>query len=368
MLGYFRRSFSRRSPLKRSRWRSLRRACILIISIVTLTPFIISIFYSMLILQSNSYESDLIDVIVSLTTTSTRFHYELPYAIHSLLTQTQLPKQIRIYLSPTSFIKEQPNLTLIHLKSSIQRLDSSEIVSRSFDKLVQIRLEDENYGPATKFIPIIQEFNKKSQPLMICDDDQYYHPYTLATLYKYSNQYPNSILGFRGWRVRKDLIWGVGGKYEMAYHIIESSYLSEIYRVGVVTANDAYLIRPSFFDSQIYQDFSDVPDDIRHVDDIWLNGQASKRNISRYVIPSCCSHITVTRTHALEEYLARNRMNRFSANNHALQWFGNSWEQDLWYKFNGENAPKYRNWLVMIYREWVSLILKLKFIIYFGNM
>ena len=152
----------------------------------------------------------------------------------------------------------------------------------------------------------------------------------------------------------------------MARHIIESSYLSHFYRVGVLTANFAYLIRPSFFDAQVYLDFNHVPDDIRHVDDIWLNGQAAKRNIARYVIPSCCSHISVTRTHALEEYLVKNRMNRLAANNHALQWFSMNWERDLWYRFHGQNAPDYRSWWTAIYREWMTIILNLKFIVYFG--
>ena len=166
--------------------------------------------------------------------------------------------------------------------------------------------------------------------------------------------------------MRQDLFWGVGGHQEIAYHIIESFYISQIYRVGVITANHAYLIRPSFFDEHIYEDFNKVSNDIRHVDDIWINGQASARNISRYVVPSCCSHITVTRTHALEEYFGRNRMDRLTANNHALRWFADSWEKDLWYKFAGENAPRYRNWFVLIYRQWIFLLLQLKFVIYFG--
>ncbi|CAF3776190.1 unnamed protein product [Adineta steineri] len=366
MIQYFIRSYNYRSPLKRSRRRSHYRSCIIIIFLLTLTPFIISIFYSMFIFQLNYFESYSSNVIISLTSTPERFHHELPFAIHSLLSQTQLPKQIRIYLSPTSLITQRKNLTLEYLRANIQNLDSSEIITRLFDKLVEIRLEVEDYGPATKFLPIIKEFYSDSQPLMICDDDQYYHPYTLATLYEYSTKYPNSIIGFRGWRVRNDLIWGVGGKYEMAYHIIESPYLSEIYRVGVVTATDAYLIRPSFFDSHIYKDFNQAPNDIRHVDDIWLNGHAARGNITRYVVPSCCSHIGVTRTHALEQYLVNNKMNRLSANSHALTWFGENWEKDLWYRFNGANAPEYRSWWRIIYREWISLIFKLKFIMYFG--
>ncbi|CAF1450559.1 unnamed protein product [Rotaria sordida] len=176
---------------------------------------------------------------------------------------------------------------------------NNKIISSIFN--LQIRLEEEeDYGPTIKFLPIIKEFQSKSQAIMICDDDQYYHPYALATLNKYSTKYENSIIGFRGWRVREDLIWGVEGKYEIGYHVIEFQYLSEVYRVGVLTANYGYLIRSSFFDFHIYQDFNQVSGDIRHVDDIWLNGQASKLNIPRYVIPSCCSHIEVTRTHVLE--------------------------------------------------------------------
>lgn len=166
--------------------------------------------------------------------------------------------------------------------------------------------------------------------------------------------------------VREDLTWGVGGKYEMAEHIIESQYLTDIYRVGVLTANSAYLIRPHFFDPRIYLDFNLLPDDIRRVDDIWLNGHASKQNIPRYVVPSCCSHIGVTRTHALEDYLRSNRMNRFAANTRALRWFSNVWEKDLWYRFHGVNRPKYRHWWIMIYRMWIELILQLKFLVYFG--
>lgn len=384
MMKSYLRSFRRQSLLRAPRWRfPIRLFCIMLCVIIFLS-FLIPFIYSIFIFQLNYFEPDSSDTIISLTSTPLRFHYELPFAIHSLLSQTQLPKQIRIYLSPTSIIINQKNLTLRHLKIAIQHLDSSKMISKLFDRLVEIRLEQEDYGPATKFLPIIKDFASKSQAIMICDDDQYYHPYTLATLNEYANQFPNSILGFRGWRskhfsfvgsilsfslnflVRQDLRWGVRGKYEIARHIIESQYLSEVYRVGILTATNGYLIRPSFFDAHIYLDFNQVSDDIRHVDDIWLNGQASKQNIARYVVPSCCSHISVTRTHELEDYLKRNNMNRLSANTHALQWFSNNWENNLWYRFKGENGPKYRDWWTMILREWTDLILQLKFIVYFG--
>jgi hypothetical protein len=150
-----------------------------------------------------------------LTSTPIRFQYELPFTIHSLLTQIKLPKEIRIYLSPSAIITNQKNLTLEHLKMYIKHLDSSIIISKLFDKLVQIRLEEQDYGPATKYLPIIKEYHlintniSKTQAIIICDDDHYYHPYTISTLNDYSNKYKNSIVGLRGWRSMNLMIFHI---------------------------------------------------------------------------------------------------------------------------------------------------------------
>lgn len=166
--------------------------------------------------------------------------------------------------------------------------------------------------------------------------------------------------------VREDLQWGVSDAEEYSYHVVEAFRISEPYRVGVITANSAYVIRPSFFDNHIYDDFQGAPEDVRRVDDIWMNGHASRRNITRLVIPTCCSSIGITRTHELENYFISHHMTRASANDHALRWFSQSWETGLWYRFKGENSPKYRNRLVRIYREWINIILRLKYFIYVG--
>ena len=329
------------------------------------------------------------DIIVSLTTTADRFHVELPLTIHSLLYQTMLPEEIRIYVG--SNLKET-NVTLTNLKLDLQIYDSSKSLEQRFDKLVHLYYLNEDHGPAMKFLPIIEEYlflsnktrEKGRQKILICDDDHYYHSRLVSTLNKYSDEFNDSIVGLRGWRgkrfvsekckkderllvsVREDLEWGVSGTEEYALHIVQSYYLSKPYRVGVLTANAGYLIRPDLFDIQIVKDFLEAPDDIRHVDDIWLNGHASKRHVPRYVVPSCSFHIHLTRTHTLQMYLSRNRMSRKSANEHALKSFEDVWEKDLWYKFRGVNGPQYRWWWTTIDRKWISIIQKLKFIRRFG--
>lgn len=171
-----------------------RLTCFLFLLVVLISIKIIRVYQST---RCCWYSSD---IIVSLTSTPQRFHHELPLTIHSLLSQTQLPQEIRLRLSPIS------NLTEFQLKKSLEKIDSSVDLHQRFDRLVKIYYENEDYGPGTKFIPIIREFHRtndsklQNQRLIICDDDQYYHHETISTLNFYSEKYPNSIVGLRGWR------------------------------------------------------------------------------------------------------------------------------------------------------------------------
>jgi len=213
IIKYLKRLYYRRLLLKPFRWYSISRLLAIMILIFLFLSIFLLFYYSILVFHLNYCCFQSSNIIVSLTSTPIRFQYELPFTIHSLLTQTKLPKEIRIYLSPTATIINQKNLTLEHLKIYIKQLDSSTIISKLFDKLVQIRLEEQDYGPATKYLPIIKEYHlitpniSISQAIMICDDDHYYHPYTIDTLNKYSNKYKNSIVGLRGWRSKNKIIF-----------------------------------------------------------------------------------------------------------------------------------------------------------------
>lgn len=184
--------------------------------LLLLTSFAVLLYYSTLLVQLNYCCSDLSDVIVSLTTTPARFHYELPIAVHSLLTQSVLPREIRIYLSPAASVAKQKNVTVDHLRTSLTHIDGSGAIKALFDKLVQIRWEEEDYGPATKFLPIIKEFHSasaslsKTQAIIVCDDDHYYHPQMIATLVTHSNRNPRSLIGLRGWRSTSSAKYSLG--------------------------------------------------------------------------------------------------------------------------------------------------------------
>ena len=209
MIRCFSRSLHRGSRCKTKRWYSAQHSVTGAIALCILLSLFSLFFYSVLIYHCCTRTSD---VIVSLTTTTNRFQYELPLTVHSLLSQTVLPKEIRIYLSPAKLIINQTNVTLAYLKRSLARLDSSATVATLFDRLVKIQFEQEDYGPATKFLPILREFHgvatsqAQSQLIMVCDDDHYYHPHTIGTLYDYASDYKTSIIGLRGWRSKSETL------------------------------------------------------------------------------------------------------------------------------------------------------------------
>ncbi len=130
-----------------------------------------------------------------------------------------------------------------------------------------------------------------SVPLVICDDDHYYPPGWLQGLLQAARQHPHAAVGYRGWRVNRDLSWGAvrgscpaaappGGKRwglvdgmlqpgltamppnQAASLHAEPPFLPRCSRRGSVsragtssgatgwgalTANEGYLVRPAFF-------------------------------------------------------------------------------------------------------------------------
>lgn len=82
-------------------------------------------------------------------------------------------------------------------------------------KLIINRTKD--YGPVTKIVGALLYTDKKDDVLIICDDDNEYHPDMLEYhLYK-QNQYPNCAISFRGDRLCEKREWMENGKKRWIY-------------------------------------------------------------------------------------------------------------------------------------------------------
>jgi hypothetical protein len=204
-------------------------------------------------------------VIVSLASSNVRLDAELPIALRSLVRQHTVPAEIRVYLP------------LAERDAVMARVQGNGPSLPSVFSHPRVRLLfTEDVGPATKFVPVLQELSAAhnlDHPVIvvgvfqctpeavygadhIADDDHYYSPALVGTLLSAHSAHPNASVGLRGWRVRyvlisslsepfdmnimcsEDLEWGVAGDAEYNRHVLLAHRMADPFRVGVLTANE----------------------------------------------------------------------------------------------------------------------------------
>ncbi len=204
-------------------------------------------------------------VIASFTTTPDRIE-NLEPTIRSLLDQTRPPDEIVLAI-PQFSVRQQTNY----------------VVPAYLEKFPRLRILrcEKDWGPATKFIPVIQEelaANRGGTLIMVIDDDRVYPRNALELFLHYHNKMPDAALSFRGALIPRNFVWFVP-------KIFRASQIQERKRVAVITGTAGYLIQPRFFDSALW-DYSKAPASAFYMDDIWISGYLSRRGIEKYVVPA----------------------------------------------------------------------------------
>jgi len=204
-------------------------------------------------------------VIASLTTLPDRIS-NLEPTIRSLLEQTRPPDEVVLAI-PAFSVRQQ----------------TEYVVPGYLERFPQLRILrcEKDWGPATKFIPVIQEelaANRGRTLIMIVDDDRAYPRNALELFLHYHNKMPDAALCFRGALIPRNLVWFLP-------KIFRASQIRETKRVAVITGTAGYFIQPRFFDSGLW-DYSRAPANAFYVDDIWISGYLSRRGIEKYVVPA----------------------------------------------------------------------------------
>lgn len=161
-------------------------------------------------------------VIVSMSTVPDRIKNLRP-TIRSLLRQTRPPDEIVIAI-PEFSIREQRRYVIPKCLSELPR--------------VRVLRCSNDWGPATKFIPAIQEEMQADRGhtlIMVLDDDRVYPRDALETYLYYSEQLPNAALCFRGAAMPSTLDWDHA-------RMIYGKDLREPRPVSVITECGSYLI------------------------------------------------------------------------------------------------------------------------------
>jgi hypothetical protein len=136
-----------------------------------------------------------IKIAICLTTIPSRIKY-IEQTLKSLIEQTLKPNKIYLFL-PKFSIKENKNYPDVNL-------------SPEFQEIVEIFHPSSDFGPMTKFYPILELTSSPSSnrsafapdcKFIILDDDKAYHPNTIKSLIEASNFFPRDLIGFAGWRI-----------------------------------------------------------------------------------------------------------------------------------------------------------------------
>ena len=197
------------------------------------------------------------DIIVSLTTIPSRMDF-LADTLKSLLAQTRPPRAIRLNLPAFSLRENRP----YEIPAWLSSLASVRIVPC------------DDYGPATKLLPTLQDC-APGQPILVVDDDRIYARELVATLEAAAQAHGNTAVALGGWIAPDDLVDRpttiLSNLLQLPPAPIRSARIRKPMPVDILLGFMGYLVRPEFFDLAAITDYSAAPPQARLVDDVWIS-------------------------------------------------------------------------------------------------
>jgi len=209
-------------------------------------------------------------LVISLTTIPPRFAY-VRECLQSLLAQAADVAAINLYI-PRSY----------------RRFGYAESDLPRMPKGVNLRVVDEDLGPATKILPACREYQGQDVCILCCDDDKIYdqgwaqrfldvskerpdcvicergghlsHPHYASNSNWVSHRRPQATPICRDFRYRTRRILSLGQWRSLNW--LESGYIDILEGWGGV------MVKPEFFDDFAWR----IPDILWTVDDVWLSG------------------------------------------------------------------------------------------------
>lgn len=209
------------------------------------------------------------EIIFSLTTIPERIEY-LELTLKSLLMQKRAAKRIHLNIPYRSFRNDLEYV----IPSWMTELQSLNIV----------RME-EDFGPASKFIPSLKSLDA-DQPILVVDDDNIYPSNYVKDFEKAEKKHPEVILAASGWRVPDDLIDKPTTLWTNIKRVppvpIPGTRINKLYQTDIIQGYSGYLLKPRFFDLDQIDNYEGVPQKVRFVDDVWVSAKAK---VEKYIFP-----------------------------------------------------------------------------------
>lgn len=263
---------------------------------MSLSKYIRTYFYQIQNMKRWDFEPQQAKVIVSLTT---------------------VPSRIR-WLKPTllSLLKQRPdvielNLAKIPLKQDVQWEIPSWLTALS---AVQIFWLDQDYGPASKFIPSTERHAHEDCVICVVDDDMIYPQNLISSLLQAQRSYHQpAVFCASGHKIWRDLD-------SSRPHPRERN--TELIQVAIIEGCGGYLIRPNYFDLDQLKTILTLPGDSVKQDDVWISGLLSQSNIPKFRVKVGKRSGTINTLHAS---ITGARVPPF---NHVLHYFKDAWRTE----------------------------------------
>lgn len=197
------------------------------------------------------------DVVVTLTTLPSRIP-RIELTLKSLLQQRVSPAEIR--LNVPKFSKREG--VAYGIPAPWRALQCIRIV------------ECDDFGPATKLIPALND-SAEDQRLLVVDDDRIYRPTFVEDMTARSDRFPDAAVAASGWNAPADLVdrpttlmMTLRG---LAPAPIKCTRVRGASEVDIMQGLSGYIIRPRFFDRRAIADYSGAPPAAFFVDDVWIS-------------------------------------------------------------------------------------------------
>ncbi|PTV93786.1 hypothetical protein C8J27_11267 [Rhodobacter aestuarii] len=215
-------------------------------------------------------------LVLSLTTVPPRFPY-VAENLSALLGQSAQIDAINLYV-PRSYRR------FSYAPSDLPRLPEG----------VNLRLVEQDYGPATKVLPAVQEYRDQDAMILFCDDDKVYDRGWAQRFVDAARMRPDHAIceeaghlamphyAGDGWVSNRDPQAKFREK-NLGYRLRRAASFgrwkpSKAVSAGYVDILEGWggvLVRPEFFDAFAY----DIPDVLWTVDDVWLSGCLERKGV-----------------------------------------------------------------------------------------
>ncbi|WP_158968961.1 glycosyltransferase family A protein [Chachezhania sediminis] len=221
-------------------------------------------------------------IVVSLSTIPPRFNM-LGGVLQSLLNQRQKIDEIRVNIPRT-----------------YRRFPEHAFTEPDLPEGVTLRICDEDFGPATKVLPALQDYRgREDVRIFYCDDDRVAHPTWVEEFVRISKSRPRDCIVNSGLDLKQLGFDTIKGRSPWNLYVPGRRRFDMVYRGrrikqqvkqlwtgkklpkpprGPAYAKNGYidiaegcggvLVKPHFFDDKVF----DVPAKLWSVDDIWLSG------------------------------------------------------------------------------------------------